>query len=240
MTRKRLSVLAVYVLFTSVLWLACSGDDDAADLARDLANRLTDSLGFDGAEPQDGAPPPGNEGAEYPQITGFEASTDTSDISYGEAFTLTLTTDFADMAAVIGAIAWVEDSTRHIKITASPSPMVGGTLVLTGTLARNWKLGDRDFVIKMAMLLNTGEVGNYVAWGLYVRKPAGEAGGCVGACDSVSIQSFCVSDSSMCECRNNELLKSTCSEQCEEYSGTCDTAEWGEDYCQCNYPEDEF
>jgi len=240
MIRKRLPVLAVCILFSTAACFACCGNDDAAALAEELADRLTDALAFDGGETQEGESPPANEDAEHPQIIGLSASTDTGGISYNDFFSINLTTDFANLTAIVGAIVRVNDSTKYIKVTTTPSPLKDGSMQLTGTLNRNWKLGDRDFVVKIAMLLDNGEVGNYAPWNLSVLKPAGEAGGCAGSCDSMEVQTFCVSDSTMCDCMNNELTKRSCDEGCEGYGGNCDTAEWGEDYCLCDYPEDEF
>ena len=233
MTRRSLPVIMALVAGLSLFWYACSSGDDAADLAEDLANRLTDALDFDGGEVQEGERPPANEDAEHPQITGLSATSDTDGLTYGESFTLTLTTDFVNESTIIGAVAWVENSSEYLKIIPTSIPVTDGEMMLTGTLNRNWKLGDRDFVIKMAMMLENGEVGNYQAWGLNVRKPAGEAGGCVGQCEG---EYFCVSSKAICYCMDGQLTENSCAQECQEYGGdTCDTAEWGSDQCMCNW-----
>ena len=239
MTRRSFPAVLVLALGMSLVWYACSSGDDAADLAEDLANRLTEALDFDGGEVQEGQRPPANLDAEHPQITGLSATSDAAGLTYGETFTITLTTDFTNESAVTGAVAWVENSTEYLKITPATTPVADGQMILTGTLYRNWKLGDRDFVVRMAMMLESGEVGNYETWGLSVRKPAGEAGGCVGDCTGGEY--FCVSGSAICYCMDGQFTENSCAQECEEFGGgTCDTYNAGEfsyDQCMCNQEE---
>ncbi|MBI5528766.1 MAG: hypothetical protein HY897_20745 [Deltaproteobacteria bacterium] len=160
-----------------VCWLfvpaGCSCDDEQSeeDIARALANRLTESLGFKGGTVVEGPPPEEHrDDMDYAQVTKIQAP---GALAAGQEYTVSLDTDFSNPRDVTGAVVYVEKADRHLKVKPlfglDPEAMV---MRLVGTFEGDPELVGKSFSVKIAMHDAETAVGNYVAWELAVRDAA--------------------------------------------------------------------
>ncbi|RJO63244.1 MAG: hypothetical protein C4523_20990 [Myxococcales bacterium] len=169
---------------------ACQEDDqDAADIAVALADDLTDSLEFDDSTMKKAPPPEEHDGEPaYPQITGSELP---ETLVADEDFTIRLSSDFSNAEQVIGAVVWVEGAEYYYEVYATlsdpgyPSPydpaarqrFAVGNLIpgnqlmeIVGRLKEEPSIAGESFVVKIGMLRDDGQVGNYIDWDLTIPE----------------------------------------------------------------------
>ena len=171
---RRVSVVIMMVL--TALWaMQCSSGDNAGDLAEDLANRLTDALDFENGDTHDGSAPAGSTDSGAPQIVNLIAPVE---MRLGEPFALELYTTFATPEDISSAIVAVRNATKYITVSAVTVPVASQQVMyISGVLAADTELMDRDFEITVALHTTSGATGMYVTWGVTVLNLQGAAGG---------------------------------------------------------------
>ena len=162
---KRIALLSLLLLLGFAIFLQCAPEQDAGDIARALADRLTDALDFENGHPEDGPPPEDHAGdPAYPQIISMDAP---SALGLGELFTIRLTTDFADTARIAGALVHVDLAAGHIVVDA-PYDEALGFVQIQGRLREDPRIQGRPFLVFVGLRDIDGAVGNYVEWRLNV------------------------------------------------------------------------
>jgi len=163
----RLALLALLLALGFSGFSRCSPEQDEGDIARAMAERLSDALDFEDGHTEEGPPPEDHAGdPAYPQIVDMEAPLE---LDLGELFTIRLFTDFADTSRIAGAIVHVDLAEGHIVIVA-PYSDVDGFLQLEGRLREDPRIQGRPFLVYIGLQDVNGAVGNYVEWRLNVAS----------------------------------------------------------------------
>jgi len=170
MSGNRLCILtssAAALLLVALGFLAaCGGEDDVGKVSKELSNRLTEALAFDGGEVKDGEAPPENSGdSSIPQIAELDAP---ASLSIGESFKLTITGQVEDPETVVGAVVAVELADKYIEIE-SAYDVETNVMELNGSIDSDEELKGYDFNIYVGLLDRQGRVGNYYLWELNVH-----------------------------------------------------------------------
>ncbi len=167
--RFQAMILSAGILVLLIL-SACSSDSDAGNIAKELADRLTDALDFDGGDVVDELPPDEHAGDNaYPQM---QAVSGPNSLAEGASFVLTLTGASDATEMISGAALYVEPADKHIRVEKSAG--ADGVLELTATFTGGSELQGEEFSIKCALLDADGLAGNYLVWETSVPKENNE------------------------------------------------------------------
>lgn len=160
---------------------ACYVGQKGGDVSRELADDLTDSIKFEGGTEIRGARPQEHPGdPAYPQVTAADAP---SDISAGQAFQITLYTEYDETnGAVTGAIIAIEkngvEADGYVDVAAKVETWGRRkSMRLYGRLSRPVAETTEEFVLKIAMHRADGRAGNYYEWRLAVAGSGSSDGG---------------------------------------------------------------
>ncbi|MBI5525601.1 MAG: hypothetical protein HY897_04640 [Deltaproteobacteria bacterium] len=168
-------IWTIVALSSVACWLfipaACSCDEEQSeeDIAKALANKLTDSLGFEGGTVVEGTPPEDHaDNPDYAQVTGVQAP---AALAAGQAYAVSLNTNFADPRAVTGAVVYVDKADKFLKIDTALDPEAL-VLRLAGTFKGDPELVGKSFKVRLALHDADVAVGNYVVWELAIKEAA--------------------------------------------------------------------
>jgi len=163
--RHLATILITLIFCTSQL--QCSSKGTSEDISAELADRMNDSLDFDGGESLDSPAPDGSADDNVPQIAELEAA---NEIRLGSTFIVNLSSTFEKPEEVDKAIVSVENSTKHI-IISSRLVFDGQNYVmnLAGLLKNEILLKGKTFSINIALQTKTNLTGQYAKWTLKVK-----------------------------------------------------------------------
>ncbi len=156
-TAKKLSsslLIALLIIASITTLMACSGESEADKIARELADRLTDSMDFDDSTYEEGDPPPESENPEAPQIESVQGTL----VQIGSPFVLFVESEFADPELVTQVIMQIENADGYVLIEAT---LENGVIRLPGELQADLQLKAQEFNVRMALQTESGLVGNY-------------------------------------------------------------------------------
>jgi|GEM_PF-5553900 len=167
-------VLAAIVLCLGAMALLTCADDnaDVAEISEELADRLTDALEFEDGEVQPDPPPPEHaNNSEYPQVS---IQSRPSVLAFNTPFSIVLSGDYAQPARVRGAVIHVAGTRRHILVSKVLNPL-DNTMTLSARIIGVAALYDKRITIRIALVNDSGDVGNYLHWTFDTPKLPGTA-----------------------------------------------------------------
>ncbi len=147
--------------------------------ATEIADALTEALGFDNSKVVEGEPPVEHAtDSSYPQVS---EATVPSVLMPEQDFTISLITDFETTDQITGAVMQINEATKYIDIDAE---VMSGTrmMLLTGQMTKNEDIPSKIFEAKIARKNSDGEVGNY--YDLSFSTPPNEED-CNTACSKI-------------------------------------------------------
>ena len=123
----------------------CSSGGNAENIAKELDDRLTEALEFDGGERIDGTPPEGLSDSNAPQIVEVKMG---QTLYTGSGIATELQSDFGNPERVEGAIVYVEGAGSYWQISKE---MIQKVILLTGRLKEDAEILGKDFTLKFAL-----------------------------------------------------------------------------------------
>jgi hypothetical protein len=167
----------------SVLALAaslggCNAKQNAADISKDLADKLTDGLDIPGKNVISGEKPQEHAGdPNYPQITKSDFTA--GELEGGQKFKADLYTNY-QKPDLEGVIIYIPPASKYIQVPAKFSQSDLATLWtrLIGFFRENPDYYNRQFTMLFALYKTGNQAGNYVQWtNVKILPPAGGADG---------------------------------------------------------------
>ncbi len=110
-------ILIIGAIVTLAMLGSCSSESDADEIARVLADRLTDNLRFENGEQVAGGPPAFHEGEDWPQVEFVNPPNLT--VTLGDSFFVDVKAAYDFPEEIDGAMVWVQGATSHIDIRDS-------------------------------------------------------------------------------------------------------------------------
>ncbi len=160
--QRFLVVFTMLLMLPSLMLVACSsggGDSDDDDIQKELENKLTSALEFDGGEVVEGAPPEGESGDGAPQVESLEAP---AELRLGQGFTVSIESDYATPEDVDKAIVYIEGADNHIRVPGHLlEDMQSFIMELAGNLKDDPDLKGKTFTVKYALQTSDGHTGLY-------------------------------------------------------------------------------
>ena len=127
--RLGMLAMAFTMLCLSFAIIQCSSGSDPAAIAKALAENLTDDLDITGGAVVVKPAPPGQAGADAPQISSL---TTPQSLALGDSFIISITPDFASPAQISSVIVHVGTADSYITVAVQEP---GSMIQLQGTLA---------------------------------------------------------------------------------------------------------
>ena len=173
--------LLIVISIVLAFW-ACGGDDDdkgnpvsgAQLLADELADRLLDSLDFDGGQPMDEPMPegsssgPGIASAEFPSVPPAQSPQFTITFTIDESAELETVT-----RTVVGAKKDGTPANKHILVTHELDPEMR-MVTLSGNISEDEDIAGESFDLLFALQTTDGLTGMYESWSITAPEVSGE------------------------------------------------------------------
>lgn len=200
---KKSAVTHMIILLLCAASFAGCSKQSSEEIARDLSNKMTDDMDFDGGSKVKGTPPQATAGS--PLVTNFDAA---ATIYTGKTFEITLYTDYQKPADIKGVYVYVQKAVDGLDgggkvvgadeyIVVNISPIDAFSFTITGNLGDNDRLSGERFTIRLGIFDSKG-AGNYADWPVFVDSgKCADTGVCKAYCEK---STGCGSEETMDKC----------------------------------------
>jgi len=136
---------------------ACSSGGHSEQISEDLADRMSDSLEFDGGELEESPMPTGFEGANAPQLSKVLSA---QPLRIGDPFVIELETNFSEPQLVDRVLMQIVGSKKHFVIKTGVIKQDGlNKMILSGVLEADDKLKGLQVTMRFALQTREGILG---------------------------------------------------------------------------------
>lgn len=144
-------------IFLLLLLTACSSGGNSEQISEDLADRMSDSLEFDGGELEETPMPEGQESPEAPQLTKVESE---EPLRIGDPFVIELETDFNNPQTINRVLMQVVGSSKHFVINTGVVVTEDKKMItLSGILKADEELKGLKVTMLFALKTEDGSLG---------------------------------------------------------------------------------
>jgi hypothetical protein len=256
--RRSFVALAFVFMFFIVAGYSCSSSQSAADVATQLADKLTDSLNFNSGSEKTGTAPLEHKGdTAYPQVLSVNGNTT---LTSGGQFAFAVQFTYSNLSDIAGAIVKVSKyytsgdsdlpdgmggeafSNKYIQVAARG---VEGGLALNGSvLGLDPSLANQNFNLLFAVQKKDGTVGNYVRAVVYVQGGGTDAGVITdggsradGGAALTCACTGCTGIGAQSVCADNPTVTFTAVSDCTEFGSDSEACTGWRSVVQANYPD---
>lgn len=169
----RLTLFASIVILCILALATCNSSSNSEEISRELADRLTDSLDFEGGKITESTPPDYDESNEHPQIEYLDVE---NKLTTDEDFTVDIMPDSDSSPVIPSVMIWVKNSGKRIDVPLNANWHKASTnldflISLDGFLEYDSELVGKTFEVYVALFGEDGITGKHELWELTVVDP---------------------------------------------------------------------